>query len=217
MPKPLITVETIYKAALHLLDEEGPHALSARNLAAALQCSTRTLYQQVGKREELIGRLIDYHFAGQQLVFEPQSTWQASVVCWASILRGALLAHPNLARLMTVEHRGPVADYVNELLKVLLKAGFTEALALRSCRVLVNVAISLTLSELQLPAGETGKTRRNPKEIAFERKIAAKAEAGSRHSVLHDDPRSYNNTAAVFDSTIGWLLAGMERDLADQS
>ena len=49
MAKPLLAVETICDAALQLLDEQGAGALSARNLAASLRCSTRTLYQQVGK------------------------------------------------------------------------------------------------------------------------------------------------------------------------
>ena len=50
MAKPLLATDSIYDTALHLLEVEGVGALSARNLAAALKCSTRTLYQQVGKR-----------------------------------------------------------------------------------------------------------------------------------------------------------------------
>ncbi|MDC0362904.1 hypothetical protein OAN12_07685, partial [Halioglobus sp.] len=63
MAKPLLATDSIYDTALHLLDAEGVGALSARNLAGALKCSTRTLYQQVGKRETLISALVAHYFA----------------------------------------------------------------------------------------------------------------------------------------------------------
>ena len=58
MAKPLIPVDVIYEHALALIDAEGAEALNARRLAADLKCSTRTLYQQVGNREELIRALV---------------------------------------------------------------------------------------------------------------------------------------------------------------
>ncbi len=54
MAKPLISVDAIFTRALELLDAEGAQALNARRLAGDLKCSTRTLYQQVGNREQLI-------------------------------------------------------------------------------------------------------------------------------------------------------------------
>ena len=67
MAKPLIPVDVIYEHALALIDAEGAQALNARRLAADLRCSTRTLYQQVGNREELIRALIGRHFSQLQL------------------------------------------------------------------------------------------------------------------------------------------------------
>lgn len=69
MAKPLIAVDAIFNKALELLDEHGVESLSTRNLAAALKCSTRTLYQQVGKKDELVGQLFTHYFAGLQLEF----------------------------------------------------------------------------------------------------------------------------------------------------
>ena len=200
MARPLLAPETIYDAALQLLDEQGADALSARNLAAALQCSTRTLYQQVGKREELIGRLLQHHLQGLKLEFHAGDSWQDSARNWAHTIRGALLAHPNLSRLITVEHRGPVAGYVNELLKILLKAGFDEELALRSCRVLVNVAISLALSEIRTPPRAPRKTRLSRKEIQFEDLVISRT--GS-------DPEHFQEPPEVFENTVNWLIEGI--------
>ena len=203
MAKPLIPVETIYDAALALLDEEGAQALSARNLAARLQCSTRTLYQQVGKREELIGGLIAYFLAGQELHFQRAANWSDTAWNWASTLRGALLAHPNLSRLMKVEHRAAISGYVTELLKELLHAGFDEELALRSVRVLVNVTMSLTLSELIAPASAHRAVPRSPEEIRFEDLIIARE---------GKDPEHFQDPPEVFDNAVQWTIRGIQAE-----
>lgn len=200
MAKPLIAVETIYDAALKLLDEQGPEALSARNLAAELKCSTRTLYQQVGKRDELIAGLVRHHLSGLQLEFQAQTRWQDTVLDWARGLRGALLAHPNLARLMTTEHRGPVAEYVSALLKTLLEHGFDEELALRSCRVLVNIAVSLSLSEIIAPDGQARHSNRSQKEIQFEDLVITRFGGDREH---------FQEPPEVFDNAINWVILGI--------
>ena len=205
MAKPLIAVETIYDAALRLLDEQGADALSARNLAAALKCSTRTLYQQVGKREELISKLITYHLSSLDLEFRAEEHWQDSVRSWSSTIRSALLAHPNLYHLMTLEHRAPIADYATELLKTLLGAGIEEELALRSCRVLANITISLTLAELKSPPAPVRQSKRRKKEIQFEDLVISRSKAGT--AIIHDPPEVFNNT-------INWVIAGIEGELA---
>ena len=177
MAKPLIPVDTIIDRALQLLDEFGVEGLSARNLAASLKCSTRTLYEQVGKRDELIGQLFAHYFAGLQMEFDHHRRWQDTAYSWASVLRASLLAHPNLSRLITADHRAPVADYSTELLRHLLKAGFTEELALRSCRVLANVVFALSLSELSKPSSYPAQKRRSTAEIRFEDMIVGKADS----------------------------------------
>jgi AcrR family transcriptional regulator len=207
MAKPLISVETIYDAALQLLDEQGPKALSARNLAARLQCSTRTLYQQVGKREELIDKLVDHYLAGLKLEFHQGEDWQESTRAWALTIRQALLEHPNLASLMTTKHRGPIVGYVNTLLKILLQAGFGEEIALRSCRVLVNVAISLSLSEIQTPPLQELRKKRSKKEVEFETAILSKRGGGKDR---------FQAPGEIFTQTVDWIVAGMEQELAQK-
>ena len=202
MAKPLLAADSIYDTALRLLEEKGVDALSARNLAAALKCSTRTLYQQVGKRDEFIGELVAHYFAGVRLNFREEAEWQSSARSWASNLRSALLAHPNLSRLMSAEHRAPIADYVNRLLQVLLNEGFDEELALRSCRVLTNIAISLSLSEIIAPVDSSRRKRRSRKEIEFEDLVIARR---SRKG-------SYGEPPEVFENAINWLIAGIESE-----
>jgi AcrR family transcriptional regulator len=202
MAKPLVATDSIYDTALLLLEEKGVEALSARNLAAALKCSTRTLYQQVGKRDEFIGELVAHYFAGLRLNFREKAEWQSSTRSWASNLRSALLAHPNLSRLMREEHRAPIAEYVNRLLKVLLQEGFDEELALRSCRVLANIVISLSLSEIIAPVDSGRRKRRSRKEIEFEDLVIARKSKKSRNG----------KPPEVFENSINWVIAGIESE-----
>src|SRR5574341_834189 len=61
---------------------EGPDALSARRLAAELRISTRTLYQQVGKRELLIRALVARHFSQLRLEFHEHEDWETTALYW---------------------------------------------------------------------------------------------------------------------------------------
>ena len=143
-----------------------------------------------------------YHLQGLQPGFEAGDDWRASAQRWAQTLRGALLEHPNLYRLMTPEHRAPIVDYVNALLKVLLRAGFDEELALRACRVLVNVTISLTLSELKSPPASRRRGR-SAAEIRFEDLVVARTGA---------DPARFQRPPEVFENAIAWQIAGIEAE-----
>ncbi len=203
MAKPLLPPDTILDAALALLDEQGAEALSARNLATALKCSTRTLYQQIGKREQLIAKLIAHHFKSCELAFEPAATWQESTRNWANTLRNALLAHPNLSRMLTVQHRAPIAEYVTELLRELLRSGFPEELALRSSRALANITLSLTLSELNPNSSGRLHVRRSDRELRFEE------EAALRSGKQAD---SFQAPTEVFTNTIVWVINGIDKE-----
>ena len=149
MAKPLIPVDVIYEHALALIDAEGAGALSARRLASDLKCSTRTLYQQVGNREELIRALVSRHFSQLQLDFHEYGTWESTAVQWSLALHDALEAHPFLTELMNVDDRGAVTSYVNKLLKSLVQAGIDRRLATDCCRSLVNTTINHTIVEAQ--------------------------------------------------------------------
>jgi AcrR family transcriptional regulator len=204
MAKPLVAVNSIYDCALRILEEQGAGALSARRLADELQCSTRTLYQQVGKRDELISQLIAYYFGQLKMVFRECEHWEDSTRDWARNLRFALLSHPGLSRLMTAEHRGPIAEYVTELLQVLLRSGFNEELALRSCRVLVHVVMNLSLAEISAPANASWRKRRSRKEIQFEDLVIARS--GKRRDDLRNAPE-------VFENTLDWVIIGIQSEL----
>ena len=185
MAKPLIPVESIYEHALELLDAEGSDALTTRRIAADLKISTRTLYQQVGSREELIRALVARHFSALRLEFHEYEDWETTALQWCQALRAALLAHPFLTELMTVDDRDAVMDYVDELIKATLEAGIRRPLAIECCRALVNLTINHSVMEV--------RGLREPKL--------------SRDS-LTESRRIQKN----FPMSVRWILAGVRAD-----
>src|SRR5271168_4847798 len=187
MAKPLIPVELIYEHALALVDAEGARALNARRLASDLRCSTRTLYQQVGNREELIRALVGRHFSQLQLDFHEYDTWESTAVQWSLALHDALQAHPFLTELMNVDDRGAVTSYVDKLLKSLVQAGIDRRLATECCRSLVNTTINHTIVEAQAlrqtPATRAGDLDAKKRQESYLRTIEWIV-AGVRQDVL---------------------------------
>ena len=175
MAKPLIPVEDIYERALQLIDAEGAQALNARRLAADLRCSTRTLYQQVGNREELIRALVNRHFSQLQLDFHEYDTWESTAAQWSRALHDALQAHPFLSQLMTVDDRGAVTSYVDKLLKSLVSAGLDRRLATECCRSLANTTINHAIIEAQavrqVPPARAGGLDAKKRQRSFLRTI----------------------------------------------
>jgi AcrR family transcriptional regulator len=147
--RPLIPVEVIYTRALELLDAEGAGGLNARRLAAELKISTRTLYQQVGNREQLIRALVARHFSQLRLDFRELDTWESTALHWCLALHDALRAHPYLTELMAIDDRKAVEDYIDDLVKAALREGFPRRLAIECCRALVNLTINHTIVEVR--------------------------------------------------------------------
>jgi AcrR family transcriptional regulator len=168
--KPLLSADAIYDEALRALAAEGPAGLAARSLSARLRCSTKTLYRQIGNREDLIRGVVSRAFASIELDFSTDTSWQDSVRSWCLALRSALMQRPALTSLMTIADSDVVITYVTRLIRVLKRYGFSQKEAVDACNVLVHVALSLTVTDM----------------------------------AVHED------TPAIFDTTVDWLIRGME-------
>jgi AcrR family transcriptional regulator len=182
MAKPLIPVEVIYERALALLDAEGSRALTTRRLAAELKISTRTLYQQVGSRDELIRALVTRHLSQLKLDFHDYEDWELTALHWCTALHDALHAHPFLTELMTIDDRNAVMAYVDELVAVTLREGIPRTLAIECCRALVNLTINHSIVEV-----------RGMHEPKLSRNSAAESERIERN----------------FPMSVRWILAGV--------
>jgi AcrR family transcriptional regulator len=187
MAKPLIPVEVIYEGALALLDAEGAGALTTRRLAAELKISTRTLYQQVGSRDELVRALVARHLSQMRVEFHEYDDWETTAEQWCRGLHEALRAHPYLTELMTNDDRDAVMDYLADLTKISLREGFSRKTAIDCSRALVNLTINHTVMEV-----------RGLREPTLSRKTRA------------EDQQTEKN----FYTSIRWILAGVRVDAA---
>ena len=185
--KPLIDPEVIYARAFALLDAEGPSGLTARRLAADLGISTSTLYQQVGKRDELVRELVARHFAQLRLEFSEHEDWETTALDWCLVLFSDLRAHPFLTELMTYEDRSSVMRFIDELTAASLREGFAPELAIDCSRVLVTLTLDHAVMDARAYSDPT-----------FPR--ASRAEARQRR--------------ATFEQMVRWVLAGVRADSA---
>jgi AcrR family transcriptional regulator len=190
MAKPLIPAEVIYERALGLLDAEGAGALTTRRLAAELKISTRTLYQQVGSREHLIRTLVARHFSLLRLDFHDYANWESTALHWCLGLRNALLDHPYLTELMTVDDGAAVMEYVDSLLDATLREGISRKLGLECCRALVNVTINHSVMEV--------RGMREPK-------------------LSRDSLAESRRVKANFSKTVRWILAGVRAEAIESA
>lgn len=198
--KPLIPVEVILEQALAVLDAEGADALTTRRLAAKLRISTRTMYQQVGNREELIRALVARHFSQLQLEFHEYENWETTAAQWCQALHDALRAHPHLTELMTVDDRTAVVDYVGELTNATLRAGISRKLAVECSRALVNLTINHTVMEVRalrdpkLSASSAAEIRRIEKNFLISVRwivagVRAESQSGIDRTAVAGRPR----------------------------
>jgi AcrR family transcriptional regulator len=99
--KPLVTKERIMRAALAVVDEEGPDALSAARIAARLGVKGPSLYNHVSGREEIVDGICELIVAEMDLDMSIRP-WHAAVETWARAYRAVLAAHPNAVPLFRV-------------------------------------------------------------------------------------------------------------------
>ncbi|BCY14894.1 TetR/AcrR family transcriptional regulator [Actinoplanes sp. L3-i22] len=92
--QPTLSREQIVRAAIELLDAEGPAGLSMRRLGTRLGSGTTSAYWHVANKDELLELAVD-EVLGEVYVPEPGDTdWRVGASILANGMRAALLRHP---------------------------------------------------------------------------------------------------------------------------
>ncbi|HYX85215.1 MAG TPA: TetR/AcrR family transcriptional regulator [Gaiellales bacterium] len=92
-----IDVEDITRTALSIADAQGPDAVSMRNVAAALNVGTMTLYSYVQSKDDLLDLMQDAVMAELVVPGELPHDWRAAMREIAVRSHAAFLRHPWLA------------------------------------------------------------------------------------------------------------------------
>ncbi len=130
--RPALTREKIARAALALLDREGPEGFSMRALAAELGTGTMTLYGYFRSKDELLDAAVD--FAVEEVgVDTGEGTWKDQMRALMLGIREGLARHPGGVRLRLAR---PILTpgalrFTEAALQVLKGAGFDAREATR--------------------------------------------------------------------------------------
>src|SRR5690349_13056222 len=160
--QPSLSREQIVRAAIELLDAEGPAGLSMRRLGTKLGSGATSLYWHVANKDELLELAVD-EVLGEVYVPVPGDTsWRMGASICANGMRSALLRHPWVIGLLGLHPTlGPNAMRLGEQLVALFsRAGFSGMALSHATAVLHAHAIGSATSEAAARSalGRTGKT-----------------------------------------------------------
>jgi AcrR family transcriptional regulator len=125
----LLTREGIARAALQVVDEEGPDGLTMRALAERLGVKAASLYNHVESKDALVDAVSE--LVNEEIDHTPLSDpdWRAGLAAYARGYRAVFLRHPNTIALLArrrVEAARALRGY-DALLALLARAGLAPA------------------------------------------------------------------------------------------
>lgn len=157
--RPPIGLGRIIDAAMEILDDGGPDALSMRSLATRLGSGTATLYRHASGKDEILAYVVDRILGEMEVDGAPLGTWQLGCRAGARALYATLTKHPNAIPLFVRQvPAGPNALKARERgIAVLLAGGFSPELAARAYTAIAHFVIGLAIQ--QPVDGTTDPTR----------------------------------------------------------
>ncbi|WP_328952736.1 TetR/AcrR family transcriptional regulator [Kitasatospora purpeofusca] len=127
--KALLTRERIARAALQVVDEEGPDGLTMRALAERLGVKAASLYNHIENKDALVDTVSE--LVNSEIDHAPLSDadWRSGLAAYARGYRAVFVRHPNAVSLLA--RRRVVADNAlrgyDALLALLGRAGLGPA------------------------------------------------------------------------------------------
>jgi AcrR family transcriptional regulator len=137
--QPTLSRDQIVRAAIELLDAEGPAGLSMRKLGTRLGAGATSMYWHVANKDELLELAVD-EVMGEAYVPEATDTsWRVGLSVWANGMHAMLLRHPWVTGLLgTRPTIGPNAMRMGERAVTLLVAAGFEGLEVSHVMSLIN-------------------------------------------------------------------------------
>ncbi len=158
----------IVAAAVELVDEGGPDALTMRAVAERLGSGVMSLYRHVPDRETLLDLVLDAMTA--ELPETPLTgDWRADATALARDVRAGLLRRPHLTVLLTSrgDRRPGGLAALDRALGIFRSAGLDEREAVLANHALGNYVAGAALWEAIGLGGTTGEERRARREAGI--------------------------------------------------
>jgi hypothetical protein len=131
--------------------------------------------------------LVTRHFSQLRLDFKECDDWEATGQHSCLTLRRALRSHPFLTALMTIDDRKAITDYIEDLLKSMLRQGVPRPLAITASRGLTNMTVNQSVA--------LGLVR---------------AQRDAEHSP--EIAKEVANMDNSFPRLVGWVIAGLQAE-----
>jgi len=142
----------VLRAALGLADEGGVGALTMQRIGRRLDVEAMSLYRHVRNKDDILDGLVDLVFAEIELPVD-RPAWRAALRARSISARAALRRHPWAITLMEsrLAPRPASLRSRDDVLAVLLGAGFSAADATHAFNLLDSYVYGFALQEAQLP------------------------------------------------------------------
>jgi len=135
--------DAILKAALDIADREGLSRLTIRKLASAMKVTPMAVYRHFPNKSAITDGILDFVAGEGKRGKLRGDDWRGWVRTTLSLQRTLLRAHRGVMPLLgTPAGFGPNAlRAMNDILRVLLDAGFTESMAAQAYYVLTSYSV----------------------------------------------------------------------------
>jgi AcrR family transcriptional regulator len=160
--RPALTREQVLTAALKIIDEEGAEALTMRRLGQTLDRNPMGIYRHAADKDALIDGVLEHVVSeidvpGELGGSDADQDWEAALRRIAHAFRRVALSHPQVVPLLVIRSMsGPLARRplgmlrpLEELLEMLMTAGFASSGALYASRLFVGFLYGHIQVELQ--------------------------------------------------------------------
>jgi AcrR family transcriptional regulator len=193
-----LTRQMVLEAALRLVDEHGVDALTMRRLADELGVTPMALYNHVEGKAGLLTGVVEL-VAGGIRPAPAGRPWPERVGHCARELRGAYLAHPQVAALVqSATHASPaLLRHMEEVLAALDDAGLGARAAARAWTGLVALVTGHVAYELGGHLSDPRAASALPEAVPHVRAVVAGA------------------APLDFDAAFEWVLAGYLQQVED--
>jgi len=152
--------ESIARAALALVDEEGAEALTVRRLAKSLNVGATNLYTYYPDREGIVLGVVALLLAEVEMPADPDLSWEECLYAIGTSLRAMALRHPRAFTLVAgVDFdEWPLVEYGRKIDRLMLDHGVLAELLPRLASLMDSYATGFLLLETQTLTKVPGET-----------------------------------------------------------
>ncbi|BBX91338.1 TetR/AcrR family transcriptional regulator [Mycolicibacterium boenickei] len=146
------TVDEIASAALRIVDDSGPSALSMRALAAALGTGPMTMYNYVADKEAL-EELVVGAVVAKIVVPDATDDWQRDVAAIATAMWAGVRAHPAALPLVLTRRMASPTGFAiaDALIAALGRAGLSDTDRLSAFHAVLGLVVGSAQAALAGP------------------------------------------------------------------